>query len=267
MAITGHYIMVNGVKTYYETNNGPAEQYTMVCIHTAGRETRQYHGMMEILASKYRLIALDMPGHGKSWPLEGNKAFSNRNDYSCFIWSFIQTLGIKDPILVGCSLGGNIVYHMAQEYPVRAIISMQGVAYTPGASDVALAVMNHPHVSLQHSHLGYSDSLIGQNPDPGARDFVLWGVCQEVAIAKKGALSIYNGFDIQDSMEKITCPVLAIRGQDDWLVDEESVQDTLSRLTNTKKVIFKPLQGIGHFPAVENPKAVCDAIEEFLPII
>jgi len=264
MAISGHYIIVSGIKTYYETNNGPTDKHTLICTHTAGRDARQYHAMMEILASQYNLIALDMPAHGKSWPLKGNKAFSTRKEYSAFIWSFTQELGIKDPIFVGCSLGGNIVYHLAQEYPVRAIVSMQGVDYTPGASDVALAVMSHPHVSLQHSHLGYSDSLIGQKPDSGARDFILWGVSQEIAIAKKGALSIYNGFDIRADMHKITCPVLAIRGQDDWLVDEEAVQDTLSRLVNAKKVIYKPLAGIGHFPAVEKPQAVCNAIEEFL---
>jgi len=264
MAISGHYIVVDGVKTFYETNNGPIDKYTLICTHTAGRETRQYHQIMEIYSSKYRVIAFDMPAHGKSWPLKGNKAFSNRNEYSSFIWSFIQTLGVKEPIVVGCSLGGNIVYHVAQEYPVRAIVSMQGVDYTPGASDIALALMDHPHISLQHSHMNYSDSLIGKNPDPDARDFILWGVSQEIAITKKGDLSIYNGFNIIDNMPQITCPVLAIRGQDDWLVDEESVQATLSRLVNAKQVMYKKIPGIGHFPAVEKPQAVCDVIEEFL---
>lgn len=264
MAITGHYIVVNEIKTYYETNNGPSDKYTMLCIHTAGRETRQYHAMMEIFASKYQVIALDMPAHGKSWPLKGNKAFTNKNEFSGFIWDFMKALGIEDAIVVGCSLAGNIVYHVAQEYPVKAIVSLQGVDYTPGASDVALAVMGHPHVSLQHSHMDYSDSLVGQNPDPGARDFILWGVSQEIAITKKGDLSIYNGFNVIDTMHKITCPVLAFRGQDDWLVDEEAVNATVSRLVNAKKVMFKEVAGVGHFPALEKPQAVCDAIEEFL---
>ena len=267
MAITGHYITVSGIKTYYETNNGPSDKCTMLCIHTAGRETRQYHAMMEIFADKYQVIALDMPAHGKSWPLPGNKAFTKRDDFSAFIWSFMQTIGIADAIVVGCSLAGNIVYHVAQEYPVKAIVSLQGVDYTPGASDVALAVMGHPHVSVQHSHMDYSASLVGQDPDPGAKDFVLWGVSQEIAVTKKGDLSIYNGFNIIDNMPKITCPVLAFRGLDDWLVDEEAVQATVSRLTNARKVVYKQVPGVGHFPSLEKPQAVCDAIEEFLAVI
>ena len=148
MSISGSYIMVNGIKTYYETNNGPDEKYSLVCTHTAGRDTRQYHALMDILGTKFKVIALDMPAHGKTWPLEGNKAIATRNEYSAFIWSFIQKLGIKAPVIVGCSLGGNIVYHMAQTYPVRAIVSMQGVDYTPGASDVALAVMDQSPCQL-----------------------------------------------------------------------------------------------------------------------
>ena len=58
MAITGGYINVNGVKTYYETNNGPHNpKGTIIALHTAGRETRQYHGMMEYWADQYTVCS------------------------------------------------------------------------------------------------------------------------------------------------------------------------------------------------------------------
>ena len=264
MAISGHYITINNIKTYYETNNGPTDKHSILCIHTAGRECRQYHGLMELLQNKYHLIALDMPAHGKSWPLPGNKAIDDIDDYAKFIWDFSQSLQLKNPIIMGCSLGGNIVYKLAQQYPVTAIISLQGADYTPSISEVARALMDHPHVSLQHSHLDFSDSLIGQNTSPVAREFILWGVRQEISTAKKADLSMYNGFDVRDNMHKITCPVLAVRGQDDWIVDQEAVSQTLSRLTKAKKVIFKDPVGIGHFPAVEDPATIARIVDEFL---
>lgn len=265
MTITGHYTVVKEIKTYYETNNGPTDKPAIVCIHTAGRESRQYHWMMETLANKYQMIAMDMPAHGKSFPLPGNKAITDRQEYAEFIWAFIEKLGIKNPVVIGCSLGGNIVYQLAQDYPVSAIVSMQGADYTPTISEVSLALMNHPYVSLQHSHLDFSDSLIGKDPDPGARDFILWGVCQEIAITKKADLTIYSrGFDIRNSMHKIKCPVLVIRGEDDWIVDEESVEGTVSRITNSKKLVYKKIPGVGHFPAVEKPQLMCEIIDEFL---
>ena len=127
MAITGGYVMVNGIKTYYETNNGPKNpKGTIVCLHTAGRESRQYHGIMEIFADKYTVVAFDMPAHGKSWPLPGNVGISNYKDYGKFVWDFTKAMGIEDVIIIGCSVGGNMVYHIAEEYPVKAMVSMQG---------------------------------------------------------------------------------------------------------------------------------------------
>jgi pimeloyl-ACP methyl ester carboxylesterase len=263
MSIVGRYVVINGVKTYYEENENMG-QHTVICIHIAGRESRQYHGMMDYLNGKQHLIAIDMPAHGKSWPLKGNKAIVDSTEYGDFIWDFIQTLGIKNPVVMGCSLGGNIVYELAQRHPVYAIISLQGADYTPSISEVSRALMNHPYVSLQHSHMDYSDSLIGSNPDPGARDFILWGVSQEISITKKADLTMYTGFDVRDTMHKITCPVLVVRGEDDWIVDEASVQGTLARITNAKKLVYKPLPGIGHFPAVEQPVTLSKVVDEFL---
>ena len=67
--ITSFYVKVQGVKTFVETNNGPGEKGVMVCFGSAGRESRQYHAMMEYLEDKMKVVCFDMPGHGKSWPL------------------------------------------------------------------------------------------------------------------------------------------------------------------------------------------------------
>lgn len=266
MSIIGRYIDVKGIVTYYETN---FEQYdsaktTIVCIHTAGRETRQYHGMMKALEGKYQLVALDMPGHGKTYPLPGNKCIADRKEYGEFIWQFIDNMGIKNPVTMGCSLGGNIQWELAQNYPVRAVISMQGADYTPTISPLSMVLYDHPHVSLQHSHLGFSESLIGRNTDQTARDFIQWGVMTECNQAKIGDWSIYGTFDVRSSMDKVTCPVLLIRGEDDWIVSQDLVDETLSRLTNSKTVVFRGLPGTGHFGPVENPEEISGVVDEFL---
>lgn len=262
MSITGHYVEVKGTTTYFETNE--TAKTKIVCIHTAGRENRQWHGMMACLSGKYQLIALDMPGHGKTYPLKGNKCIDNREDFGAFIWEFAQVMGLKNPIMMGCSLGGNMVLQLAQAYPVKAIISMQGSDYTPSISPVALEMMTHPYVSMQHSHLDFTESLIGRNPDPGAKDFLMWSVAQGVPVAHQKDLTTYNSFDLRQTMQKITCPVLMIRGQDDWLVSQDLMEGTKLRLTNAAKVVYEKLDRVGHFPHVEKPKAVSTIVEKFL---
>lgn len=262
MAITGHYIQVNGIKTYYESNDGPDEN-TLLCLHTAGRECRQYHGMMELLENKYRLVAPDIPAHGKSWPLPGNKAITDIDEYAKFIWDFAKALNITDCVIMGCSLGGNIVYKLAIEYEVKAIISLQGADYTPSISEVSRLLMDHPHVSLQHSHIDFSNSLIGKDTGLKEREFIIWGVRQEISTAKKADLSMYNGFDVRNNMDKIRCPVLVFRGEDDWIVDKDAVSETVGRMVNAK-VTIKTFPGIGHFPAVERPEVVSKVVDEFM---
>ena len=164
MSITGHYIEVDGIKTYYEENDA-AGRYHVVCIHIAGRESRQYHEMMEHLNGRIHLIAIDMPAHGKSWPKEGCQPICSSTEYGDFAWKFIQTLHLEHPVVMGCSLGGNIVYEMAQRHPLAAIVSLQGADYTAVISPVSRAFMNHPYVSLQHSHLDYSHSLAGHRSE------------------------------------------------------------------------------------------------------
>ncbi len=266
MSIIGRYVEIKGIETYYETNYETYEpgKTTVVCIPTAGRETRQYHGMMKLLAGKHQLVALDMPGHGKTFPLKGNKCIADRQEYGAFIWAFIETLGIHEPITMGCSLGGNIQWELAQNYPVKAVVSMQGADYTPTISPLSMALYNHPHVSLQHSHLGFSESLIGRNTSQARRDFIQWGVLTECNEAKIGDWSIYGTFDVRSGMDKITCPVLIIRGDDDWIVSQDLVEETKDRLVNAQKVVFKVLKGTGHFAAVENPEDVSRMVDEFV---
>ena len=264
MAITGSYINVKGIKIYYETNSGPKENGTIVCLHTAGRECRQYHGILELLADKYHVISFDMPAHGKSWPLPGNKAINQYQAYGDFAWSFAEAMEIDNPIFIGCSVGGNMVYYIAQNYPVKAIVSMQGSDYTPHIDSSMSDLLNHPYCNVQYSHYDFSESLIGRDTSEEARDFILWGVCQEIGITKKADLGLYNDFDVRDGMKNITCPVLVIRGEDDWAVPDYECQNLMKRLVNAKKVVWKPVPNYGHFITVEAPHIVGSAMEEFL---
>ena len=268
MAITGGYIIVNGIKTYYETNNGPHNpKGTIVALHTAGRDCRQYHGMMDLWEDKFNVIAFDMPAHGKSWPLPGNVGITDYKEYGKFVWDFIQAMNITDPIVIGCSVAGNMVYYIAEHYPVKAMVSMQGSTYIKAMGSsygATVDLLDNPYVSCQHSHWDFSESLIGSKCPPEAHEFMMWGVCQECGRTKKADLSIYNNYDVTDDLKKITCPCLLIRGEEDWNVPEHYYHTAMEGLVNAKKVQFVPVPGHGHFIAVEAPEVICKLIDEFL---
>lgn len=268
MAITGAYVDVKGIKTYYETNNGPHNpKGTIIGLQTAGRETRQYHGIMEYLADKYTVISFDLPAHGKTWPLNGNVGLKTAEDYGQFVWDFIQAIGVTDPIILGCSLGGNLTYYMAAHYPVKAAVACQGSPYIKAMGSSYGATVNlidNPYVSCQHSHWDFSDSLIGSKCPQENRDFIMWGVCQECGRAKQADLSIYNNFDVREDLKNVTCPILLIRGEDDWNVPDHYYKTAMEYLTNAERVEYKTFPGYGHFIVIEAPQVVSDAVDEFL---
>jgi hypothetical protein len=94
-----------------------------------------------------------------------------------------------------------------------------------------------------------------------------WGVMQEIGITKQGDLTQYNGFDVREKMDQITCPVLVIHGLDDKIATREMAEATISRLTNCKTVVYKPIENYGHFILEENPELVSAYLDEFIQMI
>lgn len=266
--VRGFYKVVNGVKVYYETNDGPDDKATIICLHTAGRDNRQYHELMELLRDKYRLYSLDMPAHGKSWPLPGNDVIKDHIEYGKWITSMTAALGVENPIYIGCSMAGGIVYHLAQEYSPRAVVCMQGCDDTVLRDEAIrkhnLAYLTHPGNNVGATQKEFSDSLIGNKTAPARRAFIQWGVECEVGLIKAGDFSETCNFDVKDKMHKITCPVMIIEGDEDLTYTVEMAKGSYSRLVNCENKHFKVIEGYGHFICVENPVAVAECLDEFI---
>lgn len=61
------------------------------------------------LGSRFRCIAIDLPGHGQSHPLCNPSQTCTLPGYAALISDFVQALAIEDALLVGWSLGGHIL--------------------------------------------------------------------------------------------------------------------------------------------------------------
>ena len=104
----------------------------LLCLHTAGSDGRQYRGLLndERITKNYRVIVFDMPWHGKSSPPVGweNEEYRlTSRDYVRMILEVSAALELDRPVVMGCSIGGRIVLHLAHEHPekFRAIIGLE----------------------------------------------------------------------------------------------------------------------------------------------
>jgi pimeloyl-ACP methyl ester carboxylesterase len=194
--ITGRYTEVRGRKTYYES---AGKGIPLLLMHTAGRDCRQWHGVMANLGAEYQCFAPDLPGHGKSWPRADNTCLQDIDDIADWLREFMAVVAPGPFVLMGASIGGNLSLLMGARFKeVRAFVALQGAAHTPAFSETALDLMTHPQVSLMHANMDFTMSLVGRAAVPEGRAFTEWCVLTLNAPAQQGDLRAYSRCDTRD---------------------------------------------------------------------
>ncbi|MFJ6199938.1 alpha/beta fold hydrolase [Micromonospora sp. NPDC092111] len=252
----GRYITVDGIRTYYEeAGHGPA----IVCFHAACQDSLMYRYVLDGLSDQYRIIALDAPGHVKTdMPAEG--PFRSLTRHAEFNEAFMAALGLEKPAIIGCSMGGNLVLELASRKPqaYAAVVSSCGADYTPTMSGFLLEMLLSNGQQIVET---FCESLTGaRTPANRAREAV-WQIRRNVPEVMAGDLIGYAGFDKRDEVGRIQAPVLLLRGEADWLVYQEQVAATQSRIPGSQLVV---LEGTGHYPMIENPYEFNETVRTFL---
>jgi len=147
----------------------------LLCLHTAGADGRQYRALMNDarITRGHRVIAFDMPWHGKSSPPSGwhNEEYQLTSaQYTSMILKIMTALALDRPILIGCSIGGRIALHLALEHPqeFRAIIGLQAGAHVDPYYD--LNFLHRPDVHGGEVCAAIVSGLVG----PDAPDAERW---------------------------------------------------------------------------------------------
>jgi len=128
--IIGRYIKVpvmgEECRVYFEE---AGQGIPLVCLHTAGADSRQFRHLRcdEAVTKDFRVIAFDLPWHGKSYPPVGweKREYRLATDlYVATIRAFCAALGLRRPVALGCSIGGRIVLQLAHAHgsEFRALI-------------------------------------------------------------------------------------------------------------------------------------------------
>jgi len=95
---------------------GSAERPLVVFTHGAGVDHREWKDTLDVVAREFRVMCWDVRGHGQSQP-EGNPFTLARVTED--LLALLDTLCAKKAILVGHSMGGNIVQEVIFRAPER----------------------------------------------------------------------------------------------------------------------------------------------------
>ncbi|MDX2417794.1 MAG: alpha/beta hydrolase [Xanthomonadales bacterium] len=116
-----HYLTPDGLSLYYRSYGSGAD--VVVCLPGLTRNSKDFHEIAMHLASRYRVLCLDLRGRGGS---DRDPRWSNYHPamYISDTWKLADLLGIDRFMLIGTSLGGLLSMIMASQQPhrVRAVV-------------------------------------------------------------------------------------------------------------------------------------------------
>src|SRR2546423_15654635 len=110
--IIGRYLPVDIDGATYRVHVEEAGQgVPLLCLHTAGADSRQYRHVLNDaeVTSRFRVVAFDLPYHGRSTPPDEwwlTRYRLTTASYLAMVRAVWRALGLERPVGMGCSMGG-----------------------------------------------------------------------------------------------------------------------------------------------------------------
>ena len=229
---------------------------SVVFVHGAC-ENSSFWNHQKVLSDRYRIITLDLPGHGTSEPVEGEILIKN---YSDVVSEFVAKTCPEKAVLVGHSMGGAIALLNLIEHRDN----LKGaVIVSAGAK---LGVLPSIREGLRARFEETVKSVVGPRQFSSKTNLdTIRFVTNEILKCKSYvAASDYdacNSFDVRQKLRSINLPVLIMVGEEDKMTPVPSSTYLKDNIPKAKIVI---LRDASHLPMIERPADFNRHLNEFL---
>lgn len=99
---------------HYWTNNFYSKKTTLVFLPGLTADHRLFEKQIEYFQDKYNCFVWDAPGHGASTPFQFTFSLE---DKAIFLHDILEREKIKNPVLIGQSMGGYVAQMYMELYP------------------------------------------------------------------------------------------------------------------------------------------------------
>jgi pimeloyl-ACP methyl ester carboxylesterase len=249
------YITVNGERLFYADHRGALQRGpTVVLVHGAGGSHLDWPAELRRLPDVC-LLALDLPGHGRS----GGSGRESVGAYRAVVSAFLDALDLNRVVLVGHSMGGAIVQDMA----LHAAARLAGIVLV--ATGARLRVAPELLASLADDHERAVDFIITHEYAPGAPEqLVRLGRARLLEVRPDvlhGDYVACNAFDVMTELGRIHLPTLIVGGAADEMTPPKYLTFLAERIPNAQ---LRLIEGSGHMVALEQPVVVAQAVADFV---
>jgi non-heme chloroperoxidase len=210
--------------------------------------------MLFLVQNGFRVIAHDRRGHGRSSQASSG---NDMNGYADDLAAVIETLDLKDAVLVGHSTGGGEVVHYIGSHGTKRVAKAILIAAVPpimlktaaNPEGLPMEVFDNMRSGLMKDHSQfYKDLAIqfyganrtGAKVSQGVLDqFWLWSMQAGLKNAYE-SIKAFSETDFTEDLKKIDVPTLVMHGEDDQIVPVKDSAVKTTKLIKGAKEIYYP---------------------------
>ncbi|HEU5028848.1 MAG TPA: alpha/beta hydrolase [Spirillospora sp.] len=274
------YVDVGDVRVFYrESVPERADAPVLLLLHGFPSGSHQFRRLIDVLGARYRLIAPDYPGFGRTRAPDGFAySFDRLADVT---EGFVERLGLSRFVMYVFDFGAPVGFRLAERHPewIAGLIVQNGNAYTDGLSDAAGAF-----IALRPGQDGAEETIRGLLTLDGTRGQYETGVADPEAIAPDGwtldqhfldlpgrkEAQVALAFDYRSNVERYgawqawlrerTPPTLIVWGRNDPFFTEPGARAYLRDVPDAELHVLDT----GHFALEDRLPEIAPLIADFL---
>ena len=236
------------------------EGEVVLLLHGWGANISLYRGIIDTLKQSRRVIALDMPGFGKTpeppvpWCVD---------DYVDFVLHFIDTFSLKNLSVVVHSFGGRVFFKMNARkdlsFSIDRAVLIDSAGILPKKSfkqKVSLKCykIGRAFMSTRVMHFLYPDAEENMRRKRGTADYN-----SATPLMRATLVKVVNE-DLEPLIGQVQCPTLLIWGDLDTATPITDAKRMEELIADAGLVVC---EGAGHFSFAEQPAKVNGALKAF----
>ena len=249
--------------------DGPADGPPLVLLHGFACSLRWWDDVVPALAREHRVIRFDLLGHGGS---EKPKDGYGMESQARLVAAALDRLDVRRAAVVGHSMGGSVATALAEQRPrrVQSLVIIDSPSKHGDAELPLTARLGFVPVLGQAIDRVVPDAMVRNGlesafaegfdvPDEFVEDFrdMTYTSYDD---SHRAADDYSDERGLADRLADESVPLLVIYGSQDDLVDPQSAQG-FREVPGARIVV---LDGVGHSPHVEDPRATARLIDDFL---
>ena len=266
------FIEVNGVTIHFRDQGaGP----TLLLLHGVNASLHTWDGWAQALADDFRVISLDLPGHGLTGP-DPQRRYTWQETADLVV-AFADLLELDQFHLAGNSRGGAIAWHLALDYPDRVhkliLLDSAGLPFedpVPLALQLQMMPVAKDIASIVTPKWLVRDSVDSVYGNPTGIESSIYQRYHDLLLNqgnRRAASEIMQQTFEQDfrheRLSEINHPTLILWGENDQWIRLKYGERMHALMPNST---FKIYQGIGHVPMEEIPQQTAQDVLQFLKI-